>query len=167
MPWCMLFTDPPAAEPWYEAWRQNPVSVLPILFGVVTLLLVFGIKGYRALRHRRFKSIPVLDPLQLEQLMHGRAPLLVDLRPVVEFRGPKGHMRGAVNIPLEELGRRLNELERKEPRPIVLIDERDGRARQAALLLQAKGVDWFYVLEGGFHAWRLEHMPTYSGVAHQ
>lgn len=165
MPWCMLLTDPPAPEPWDEAWRQNPAFVVSILFGVLILLVVFGIQGYRALRHRRFKSIPVLDPLQLEQLMHGRAPLLVDLRPVAEFRGSKGHIRGAVNIPLEELGRRMNELERKESKPIVLIDERDGRAHQAALMLLAKHVEWFYVLEGGFHAWRLEHMPTYSGVA--
>jgi len=166
MPWCRLLTDPPVAEPWYEACRQNPAFVFPIAFGVLMLLLVLGIEAFRVFRHARFKSIPVLDPLQLEQLMHGRAPLLVDLRPDAEFRGSRGHIRGAVNIPLETLGRRLGELERKEPRPIVLIDERDGRAREAALLLQAKGIEWFYVLEGGFHAWRLEHMPTYSGVAH-
>lgn len=145
-------------------WEKDPYFWYPIAAGAGFLLLAILVALIRRLRRRKVADIPKLDPDQLEQLMQGRPPILVDLRLPHEFKGPRGHIRGAMNIPLAELQARLGELEDREPRPIVLIDERNENSLKAARLLQAKGFTWFYVLEGGFHAWRLEHMPTYSGV---
>lgn len=145
-------------------WETDPYFWYPIAAGSAFLLLAILGAFIRRLRRRKVADIPKLDPEQLEQLMQGKPPVLVDLRSPAEFKGAKGHIRGAMNIPLAELSARLGELETREARPVVLIDERDAGSLKAARLLQAKGFTWFYVLEGGFHAWRLEHMPTYSGV---
>lgn len=151
---------PPKAAFWEEEpWFWGPLAVAGAF-----LLLAFVVRMVRRRRRKRLADVPMLDPDQLEQLMQGKPPMLVDLRSPEEFRGPKGHIRGAANIPMRELERRLPELEQREPRPLVLIDEKGQESIQAARFLQRKGFTWLYVLEGGFHAWRLERMPTYSGV---
>lgn len=145
-------------------WEADPGFWYPLGMGVACLLLAGMLALARRFRRRHGADVPRLDADQLEQLMQGKPPILVDLRTPAEFRGPRGHIRGAMNIPLAELEARLGELEGPEPRAVVLIDERGVGALKAARLLQARGHSWFYVLDGGFHAWRLEHMPTYSGV---
>jgi rhodanese-related sulfurtransferase len=73
---------------------------------------------------------------------------LVDVRSAAEFAA--GHVPGAVNIPMEEIESRLDDLERG--RPIVLICQSGKRARIAAGLLEPCQLETV-VLEGGTKAW--------------
>lgn len=40
----------------------------------------------------------------------GEPLLVLDVRTAAEFHGPQGHIRGALNLPLEQLPERLAEL---------------------------------------------------------
>lgn len=126
------------------------------LTGIALLLL--GAYALKRLPHwLRAKRHPTLTPFQLEEMLQGPAPLLVDLRDEEAFRR-EGHIRGVLHVPFPQLDRRVKEVLKSagEPqgRAIVLIDEHDPKAHDAADILAAHGADWLYVLMDGFHGWR-------------
>jgi rhodanese-related sulfurtransferase len=61
---------------------------------------------------------------------------LVDVRTPQEFAS--GHLPGAVNVPVQELDRRMGELPEKE-RPIVLYCRSGARSSSAARMLKSAG----------------------------
>ena len=62
--------------------------------------------------------------------------LLLDVRSVEEFAS--GHLQGAVNIPVQDLARRLGEVGGKT-RPVVVYCAAGPRATQAARILTEAG----------------------------
>ncbi|HOD32845.1 MAG: molybdopterin biosynthesis protein MoeB [Acidobacteria bacterium ADurb.Bin340] len=160
---CLVDTVPGSGL--IEAWRRHPEGVYALAFGGAMLLLVLLIRLRDYPARRRAKKLGgALDCTQLEELMLGNPPQIVDLRPEAAYRGPKGHLRGALNIPFPELAKRLGELDTSHPRPIVLVDETDPLAYQAADLLKAHGHPWVYVLSGGLKAWRRARLPLYHAL---
>jgi len=86
--------------------------------------------------------------------------LLLDVRPRGEFDA--GHLRGAVNIPIEELNARVNELPRDRRFIIYCRGEYCLFADEAAELLQSHGFD-VVRLEGGWPEWQSEGRPVQTG----
>lgn len=88
-----------------------------------------------------------VDGKRARELLTTGAQLL-DVRTPMEFRG--GHIQGAVNIPVDELGRRLDELDQR--RPIVVYCRSGARSRRASGVLQHGGFDQVWDL-GPLSAW--------------
>jgi rhodanese-related sulfurtransferase len=84
----------------------------------------------------------------------GGAAQLVDVRSGGEFAA--GHVPGAVNIPLEEIERRLGDLDAEQT--LVLICKGGTRAGIAAEFLKDKRGD-VAVLQGGTEAWAKAGLP--------
>jgi len=86
--------------------------------------------------------------------------LLLDVRPGPEFES--GHLRGAMNIPIEELSAKVDEL----PRDRKIITYCRGEyclfADEAAELLRSHGFD-VVRLEGGWPEWQSEGRPVQIG----
>jgi len=86
--------------------------------------------------------------------------LLLDVRPRAEFES--GHLRGAVNISIEELSAKVDEL----PRDRKIITYCRGEyclfADEAAHLLRSHGFD-VVRLEGGWPEWQSEGRPIQTG----
>ncbi|MCA9632554.1 MAG: rhodanese-like domain-containing protein [Myxococcales bacterium] len=76
-----------------------------------------------------------IKPEEAQRLVSEGA-LLVDVRTPAEFNS--GHLPGAINLPLNELGKRVSELEPKE-QPIVLYCASGMRSRGARRVLQSAG----------------------------
>jgi len=146
---------------WLEPWLNRPEFLIPIGFGVLLLLIVVIIKARDLPSRLRARGKSTMDPEQLEELMIGTPPNILDIRTEPEFRGERGHIRGAVNIPFSQLEKRLDELDTSHPRPIVLVDENDVLSHLAFPLVAARGHSWLYVLRGGMKAWRRAKLPTY------
>ena len=87
------------------------------------------------------------------RLAEGAAPLVVDVRGPDEFDGPLGHIAGARNIPLPELGGHTGEIA-AAGRPVVCVCLTDKRSAAGAAQLAAAGVREVTVLRGGMKAWR-------------
>lgn len=87
------------------------------------------------------------------QLATGPAPLVIDVRGADEFAGPLGHIKGARNVPLPDLGACLPELIRQD-RPLVLVCKTDRRSSAAAEQLRSAGAADVAVLRGGMERWR-------------
>ncbi len=87
--------------------------------------------------------------------------VLLDVRPRPEFEA--GHLRGAINIPLEDLPDSLDQL----PRDRRIIAYCRGLycllADEAAALLLANGFD-VVRLDGGWPEWQSEGRPVLGGV---
>lgn len=80
---------------------------------------------------------------------------LVDVREPDEFAA--GHIDGARNIPLSQLGARLAELETE--RPLVLVCRSGNRSGYATMALQQAGYRNAENLDGGMVAWARAGLP--------
>lgn len=85
--------------------------------------------------------------------------LLVDVRSSTEFAS--GHIPGAVNIPMDQIEARLDDLGRELP--LVLVCQAGKRARMTAGLLEPCGRQ-ITVLEGGTKAWIEAGFPVVASV---
>lgn len=146
-----------------KIWLDQPAIMIPASIATVAitvLLCLWVIKLPSAIRARKGG---VLDPIQLEELMPGVRPTIVDLRPREEFLGKHGHIRSAISVPLPELAQRMEEI-RKESKgkPVVLVDETDELSHKIKPIFEANGFNWLYVLKGGLRAWRAGNLPTYK-----
>jgi rhodanese-related sulfurtransferase len=141
----------------FEAWmKAHPSAPGTILAGLCLVLLVF-VAWPRLRSWRRGKGRPVLDPVQVDELLLGPGALVVDLRPLEAFRS--GHIRGSLHVPFPEVGARFTRPDPQARRAMVLVDETDALAHQAFGLLQERGFDWLYVMQGGMKAWRRANRP--------
>ena len=89
--------------------------------------------------------------------------LLLDVRSAADFDGDSGHVAGALNIPLEVLAERCEELAAERERPIFIICTTDRRSAQAARQLAAAGFRDVHVVAGGMTAWRERGWPVVTG----
>lgn len=146
-----------------QGWLSENMQpwVLPTGVAAVFLLIVVILKLRNLPSYFRARNKSTLNPTQLEELMIGTPPQIVDIRTKEEYEGKRGHIRGAVNIPYGEFKQRIDELDTSHPRPIVLVDESDFLSHQVMPLLEQRGHRWLYVLKGGYRAWRQSKYPIY------
>lgn len=105
----------------------------------------------------------VRPPVAFEMLLDNPGLPVLDLRPRFEFTGPIGHVRGARNVPLEELDQRLAELAPLKDRTfLVYCGHGDCGARALELLLEA-GYEEAVLMDGGIDAWVLDGFGTVTG----
>jgi rhodanese-related sulfurtransferase len=103
---------------------------------------------------------PGLTPQELQsRLGTPEAPLVVDLREPVEFG--VAHIPGAINIPLAELEKRLDEISNDNGILIYCIN--GSRTRQAEAVIYAHDLDNIYYLEGTFYSWIKGKYPVEKG----
>jgi hydroxyacylglutathione hydrolase len=100
------------------------------------------------------ETVVQLDPASLKSA--GDSPQIVDVRSPEEWS--KGHLPGAVHIPLAALPEKLGELDPSAP--IVLHCKGGGRSSIAASFLQSRGLSTISNLAGGYEAWMKEGFPT-------
>jgi len=80
---------------------------------------------------------------------------LVDVRTRGEYHG--GHLPGAVNIPLNELANRVNEVNQNGP--VVVVCASGNRSQDGSRILASAGVRNVYNLQGGTMVWMMNGMP--------
>ncbi|MGF1503992.1 MAG: rhodanese-like domain-containing protein [Anaerolineae bacterium] len=109
------------------------------------LQALFGSKG--------FENISITDYMED---FDGVDHTLIDVRTASEFR--EGHMPGTINIPLNEIGRRTDEIPTN--RPVVLVCATGNRSGAAARQLAGAGREHLYNLTGGISAWARAGHPV-------
>lgn len=77
--------------------------------------------------------------------------IILDVRTAGEFSG--GHIRDALNIPVQELEARIEELD--ESKPVVVYCRSGARSAAAAGVLRARGFDPVYDL-GAMSNWGVD-----------
>ncbi len=109
-----------------------------------------------------FGEVPEIRARQLAgDLATMSPPQVVDVRTAAEFR--RGHVRGAVSVPISELPRQLATLGLERGRPVVAICLTAHRSIPAVRLLRRAGFDAVQ-LAGGMLAWRADGFPEDEGA---
>jgi uncharacterized membrane protein YdjX (TVP38/TMEM64 family)/rhodanese-related sulfurtransferase len=86
--------------------------------------------------------------------------LVLDVRTPDEFIGEQGHIEDAMNIPLEDLQRRMAELGDYLEHPVAIVCRTDKRSARAALLLAEAGFADVHVVQGGMTKWLQAGLPV-------
>ena len=108
----------------------------------------------------RMRRGPTLDIETLKaSLDQGRELLVLDVRTAEDFVGEQGHIKGARNIPLEEIEQRIDDLTPDLERLIALVCRADRRSATAARLLSERGFHDVRVVIGGMTAWNRHGWP--------
>lgn len=141
-----------------RGWMETYPFLPGLVFAALCLVLLFLVALPRLRSWRRGQGRPVLDPLQVEELLQGPGVLLVDLRDEAAYR--KGHIRGSLHVPFGDLPNRFKAPDPQAKRALVLVDETDALSHRALKHLTARGFDWVYVLQGGMRAWRGASRPV-------
>ncbi len=97
----------------------------------------------------------IIQPVELKSLLPSGCHL-IDVREPVEYA--EGHIVGAKLIPLGQLERRSDEIDRKMP--VVVMCRSGKRGGEAMKKLQALGITNVRNLEGGVLAWKGDGHPT-------
>ena len=100
-------------------------------------------------RRGDLEKMAQIDPAALGTMARDNGVQIVDVRSPEEWS--KGHLPGAVHIPLAALPDRVDELNRAAP--IVLHCKGGGRSSIATSFLQSRGMASVSNLVGGYEAW--------------
>jgi rhodanese-related sulfurtransferase len=76
--------------------------------------------------------------MNAEKIIKEKQGTIVDVRTTEEFRA--GNAKGSINIPLQEIERRMDELKSLK-QPLVLCCASGGRSGQATQYLMQKGIE--------------------------
>ena len=101
------------------------------------------------------KKIEHYDPIEVNKRMKNQNNmLLLDVRTDPERK--RGHIKGSVHIPLNQLRKREQELEKYKGKEIVCYCRSGSRSLNAAVFLHKKGFN-VSNLKGGISAWNYQN----------
>jgi rhodanese-related sulfurtransferase len=105
----------------------------------------------------------VVSPAELvEMLASEPRTRLLDVRTPGEYEAV--HIRGAYNVPLDQLGEHGEEIRANVTDPVVLICQSGARARKAEEALNQCSMTNLHVLDGGVNGWVAAGEPVERGA---
>ena len=124
----------------------------------LALIVIVSLLGYDAMRGK-ITGVQSVSVVELPRLLNHDDAVVVDVCESAEFR--KGHIQGAVNLPLSQLKDGVSSLEkyRKKEVPLVVSCQTGNRSSRAAGILRKHDFPKVYNLSGGFAAWQKENFP--------
>lgn len=127
------------------------------------ILIALALLGVVAFLPRIIGNIrrgPSIDISELKKRIEDNSTLVLDVRTARDFVGEQGHIDCAVNMAVEELPVRMNELTEYLERPIAIVCRTDKRSEKAALLLAEQGFHNVHVVRGGMTKWIEAGLPV-------
>jgi rhodanese-related sulfurtransferase len=105
----------------------------------------------------------VRPPVAFEMMRDNPGMPVIDLRTRYEFTGPAGHVRGAHNVPMEELPERVDDLLPLKDRTFLLYCGHDECGETGLAMLLRAGFQEVLLMEGGLDAWVMGGFGTVTG----
>jgi len=88
-----------------------------------------------------------------EMILDSRQVVILDVRTANDYRGPEGHIAGALSAPFDSIERQLPELLPYQNQTVLVYGEGDADGALAARLLQLAGFRNVVHISGGMGAW--------------
>jgi rhodanese-related sulfurtransferase len=140
---------------------MNPIFDLENLLLLGGLMMVLSLMVF--VRRLRQAGPEIAPEALLAKIEEGQDILVLDVRTPEEFRGEMGHIRRALNFPLQGLEARLKELggdlEPHKAAPVAVVCRTQSRSAQAARLLLKAGFTNVMLVSGGMARWKANGLP--------
>ena len=120
-------------------------SVKLILITFILTLNLFSCASatiYSSISMMEFKNI----------YFHNKKIHVIDVRTLIEFYGPLGHIKTAIHRPLSEINKTISDLKNAINTPIYVICRSGSRSKHATEILIENGI-YAINVEGGMKAW--------------
>ena len=142
-----------------EALAGNATA---IRYGLIALALLAAVAFLpRLVRRLRGGAQPRwIEAAELGARLQDSSSIVIDVRGPDEFAGELGHIAASVNLPVNELPRRLSEINALKQRPVILVCRTDKRSATASTLLRDAGFQDVRVLRGGMVEWNRRGYPV-------
>lgn len=134
-----------------EGLIQKGVLALALLATVAFMPRLIG-----QLRRGAMKSVEELK----QHLDSNNDLLLLDVRTANDYVDEQGHIAQAINIPLEDLSVRIDELTAYTNKPVYLVCRTDRRSAKAAQILTRNGFTDVHVVGNGMTDWNKAYYPV-------
>lgn len=105
-----------------------------------------------------FKKFKPLSPLLAVAQMNNEESIILDVREAHEFI--KGHIDGAINIPLGKINERLNQIAEYKNKPIIVVCQNGARSIPACKNLYKAGYQQLFSITGGMISWEENKLPV-------
>ena len=127
------------------------------LLALALLAIVIFLPHFIARLRRR----PMIDVQNLKaRLDEGENIHVLDVRSADEYTGEYGHIADSRNIPVEDLGKRWQELSDYIEEPVAIVCRTDRRSVRAARILARQGFADVHIVRGGMVGWNDKHFPV-------
>ncbi len=120
---------------------------LKVFYGLIFFIII----AFSACAQNSTKSITV-DQLN-EKIKSDTNLVVLDVRTPQELEGPLGKIDGAVNIPVQQLEQKIDELKKYKNNEIAVICRTGNRSSVGTKILKQNGFDAINV-EGGMSEYR-------------
>lgn len=127
-----------------------------LLYGTLVLLL----SGLVLIVFWRGTALSVTPAALVSRIGTDSAPAVLDVR--LGFEYAKGHLPGALSLPLHVLLLHYEDLVIAQDKPVVVYCGTGFRACIASFILQVVGFEQVYVLEGQLGGWERAGFPIVS-----
>ena len=94
-----------------------------------------------------------------EMILDSRQVVILDVRAAEHYRGPEGHIAGALSVPFETIERQLPELLPYQNQTVLVYGDADADGALASKLLILAGFRNVVHVNGGLRGW-IEHGYT-------
>jgi rhodanese-related sulfurtransferase len=144
--------------------RRGPVRALAVAALALAVLAVGGCTLFGGRSPEDAVAFSrVRPPVAFEMMRDNPGMPVLDLRTRYEFTGPAGHIRGAHNVPIDELAARLPELTQLKDRTFLVYCGHDECGIEGLEILLGAGFEEAVLMEGGIDAWVLGGFGTITG----
>jgi len=133
-------------EQFIEFATNNIVLIAAWVATLALLLWTEGQKGGKA-----------VSPAIATQMINKENAVIVDIRTKKEW--DTGHITGAKHIPIADLTRRIDELEKFKTKPIIVVCNIGQTAGTASKQLKDAGFENVTRLQGGITEWKGQNLP--------
>jgi rhodanese-related sulfurtransferase len=90
--------------------------------------------------------------------MNREKGVVIDVCGADEFA--QSHIKGAVNVPLDELEARLDKAVKNKSTPVIMVCAAGARSKRAQAIAQKLGYEKVHSLHGGLKAWKEANLPV-------
>ncbi len=123
---------------------------------IAAFFAVFGMLVYTEYT-RFFSGVPNLAPFAATQLLNDGEAVFVDVREEKEYKA--GHIKGARNIPVNQLDKHIHEIEKYKETDMVVYCDNGMRASRMNGKLKKQGFQKLNTIAGGLANWEKANLP--------
>jgi rhodanese-related sulfurtransferase len=122
---------------------------------IVAVVLGLSFAGCHTIGVSRTRSgfSEVAPQVAAEMILDSQQVVVLDVRSADAYRGPEGHIAGALNTPFDSIERQLPELLPYQGQTVIVYGETSTDGAVAAKLLSVAGFRNIVHISGGLKGW--------------